>query len=1773
MSIKPTSLPDNRMLQVFKLPSRRFVVGMIILFVLSIIGICILLTRLHYNDLLNVANLNLQNLSLIQELYNHEILDDIQELVINTGLNFDDDALDTSLIDDEVLNFTNDHPMFQTLLVLDRDGNSIFDSRSGVSNTNLNLADTPYFTVHQSTSIDNLYVGIPLQGMIDTDWSIPISYPVYRDGELRYVVVAYLSSSLWSRSFDGLDIEGEYLSVLATLDGQILTTSPYDVSVIGTSLSEQYLEMRDSANLTPSSLQENSTLIDIDRVGTFPIYSIIEMIDTETFSELDNVVLIITLIGIVTTLSGCTVLWLYLRQYRVLRIQTSTLYQTNLNLEQEIQQRKGAEQTLTNSEMRYRAISEIISDYAFLMNVSEDGRMELEWASDQSYTITGYSDADLFNKVSPIRRCHPDDVEQLRQDMERTIAGEDTVSEYRTRMKSGEYLWVRAKRRPIWDDELGRVTQFIGTVTDITVRKEAEIALHESEERYRVIAEDMSGYAFAIHVNADKSRTIDWVTNSFYVMFGYTPEEINAQILPMSRCHPDDREKLQKDVELTLAGEETITEYRTKKRSGDYVWIQVKRYAIWDETKKRVVRVIGVASDITARKEAELALRESEARYRTVTELISDYAFSTIVHEDGTRTREWLTESFYTMTGYGKDHATLIPDPIPRTHPDDLEQVEKDLARTFIGEETVSEYRWRIASGEYIWTRVKRRPIWNAEYTYIERIIGAVTNITAQKEVEIALQESEEQYRLVTELISDYCFSCIVHIDGSFDVDWITDSYYTMIGYPIDSEKSPIHHVHPEDKERLYHDLKLTCAGEKTVTEFRYKTQQGNYIWLRVERNPIWDDKTERVIRFIGAGSNITAEKEAEFALQQNEAIYREVSELMTDYAFSISMDASGQESLDWVIGSYEEITGKQDILTHGVNYWVNDKEAQQVLQDKQLTLRGQRSVSEYRIRNQITQNTHWLRVTRQPIWDDQQQRVIRYIGAATDITAQKEAELALQVSQTHYREVTELMSDYAMSVLIREDGIGGGLEWIAGAIEQTTGLHQDDVMKYPSSLSRLTHPEDKNLLTNDLERTLRGEKTKTEYRIIHAQTRKIVWLNVTRQPIWDKDYTHVERVIVVATDITSQKQAEFALSDSEERYRLVSELISDYVYSEKIYDDQSSEIEWIAGSLESIVGVSIGDVYRQGKIPLQIHPDDYMGVMEDNIATRAGNTIVCEYRVIHAIDETIHWVRESRRPIWDDDSDQVVRIISATSDITHEKMTEAALRDSENRYRILTDLMSDYVYSLAVKPDNRIEMEWFAGSFESITGLIMEKFQVQTLQDMTRLTLDEDVPQAQSTIAKTLEGESTTGEYRIINAVDKKPRWLRISRYPVKDEKTGRVIRIFGATTDITAQKHAELALRDSEERYRLLTELLTDYAFSIRIEPDGRLYREWLLGQHKAIMGYEIDNEGYLDEMSFQDNLDMMREGIEKTIDGQITVHEYEFIHAEYEKPRWIRVTRQPIWDRTYTRVLRYLGAVKDITLEKEAEVISREADQLRQELDREKGLHELRVRFVSMVTHEFRNPLAAIQSSVSILDNYADRLDEEKRQEKYQRIYGQIERLTSLLEDLLEIGELENYMLRFSPQRVDVIDLIANLYSEYRETVGSNYNLILNHDADKLVTYGDVKLLEQTFGNIISNAIKYSPEGQDVICTVGVQDQNIIVTVQDFGIGIPERDYDRLFKAFYRASNVSTQPGTGLGLIIAKQSIELHRGEIYFTSVLGEGTTFTVTLPQVIGDVNED
>ncbi len=251
----------------------------------------------------------------------------------------------------------------------------------------------------------------------------------------------------------------------------------------------------------------------------------------------------------------------------------------------------------------------------------------------------------------------------------------------------------------------------------------------------------------------------------------------------------------------------------------------------------------------------------------------------------------------------------------------------------------------------------------------------------------------------------------------------------------------------------------------------------------------------------------------------------------------------------------------------------------------------------------------------------------------------------------------------------------------------------------------------------------------------------------------------------------------------------------------------------------------------------------------------------------------------------------------------------------------------------------------------------------------------------------------------------------------------------------------------------------------------------------------------------------------------------------------------------------------SVRDITVRKKMEV------QLRQILTHEMELSELKSRYVSMAAHDLRNPLAIILSAIDIIHHYSDRLTIEQKQSTYDRIRANIKVMVDMLDDILTIGQVESGKLVFEPAPIDTVAFCQNLVAEARQTVRTTQNIEFSSQGNCGTIYLDAKLLRHMLGNLLSNALKYSPEESTVTFTADCAPGQITFRIQDHGIGIPEADRSRLFETFHRASNVRQIHGTGLGLAIVKQSVELHGGTISFESEEGVGTTFIIVLP-VIG-----
>ena len=235
-----------------------------------------------------------------------------------------------------------------------------------------------------------------------------------------------------------------------------------------------------------------------------------------------------------------------------------------------------------------------------------------------------------------------------------------------------------------------------------------------------------------------------------------------------------------------------------------------------------------------------------------------------------------------------------------------------------------------------------------------------------------------------------------------------------------------------------------------------------------------------------------------------------------------------------------------------------------------------------------------------------------------------------------------------------------------------------------------------------------------------------------------------------------------------------------------------------------------------------------------------------------------------------------------------------------------------------------------------------------------------------------------------------------------------------------------------------------------------------------------------------------------------------------------------------------------------------------QMMKALERERELRELKSDFVSMASHEFRTPLTAIFSSTELLQNYGNVWPDEKKLKHYHRIEAAVKRMTALLDDVLLFSKAEAGKLKFHPNPIVLRNFCSDLVEELQLGIGRNHKMTLVYSGLCQNACMDEKLLLHILTNLLTNAIKYSPPATPVLLSCSCHPEEVIFEVKDEGIGIPPEDQVRLFESFHRAKNVGDIPGTGLGLAIVQRSVELHRGKISFSSAVGVGTSFRVTLP---------
>jgi len=268
--------------------------------------------------------------------------------------------------------------------------------------------------------------------------------------------------------------------------------------------------------------------------------------------------------------------------------------------------------------------------------------------------------------------------------------------------------------------------------------------------------------------------------------------------------------------------------------------------------------------------------------------------------------------------------------------------------------------------------------------------------------------------------------------------------------------------------------------------------------------------------------------------------------------------------------------------------------------------------------------------------------------------------------------------------------------------------------------------------------------------------------------------------------------------------------------------------------------------------------------------------------------------------------------------------------------------------------------------------------------------------------------------------------------------------------------------------------------------------------------------------------------------------------------------------------TDKIRQLNASLEVKVEERTLILKEALQKLEQSqlelseaLDKERQLNEIKSRFVSMASHEFRTPLSTVLSSASLLSKYKAGEEQEKRDKHIQRIKNSVNHLNDILEDFLSLGKLNEGKVDKIADEVCLKEVILETMDEMRGILKKDQYFDFQCDSD-CNACTDKKLFKNVLINLISNASKFSDEGKKILISSIVEEDNVVVSVADEGIGISEEDQQHLFSSFFRGANATNIQGTGLGLHIVKNYIDLLGGEVGLKSRLNTGTTITFTIP---------
>ena len=640
----------------------------------------------------------------------------------------------------------------------------------------------------------------------------------------------------------------------------------------------------------------------------------------------------------------------------------------------------------------------------------------------------------------------------------------------------------------------------------------------------------------------------------------------------------------------------------------------------------------------------------------------------------------------------------------------------------------------------------------------------------------------------------------------------------------------------------------------------------------------------------------------------------------------------------------------------------------------------------------------------------------------------------------------------------------------------------------------------------------------------------------------------------VYFSDISKRKRAEVALRQSEERLRHLGDNIpAGAIYQQTTQPDGSMHYAYMSAGIETISGMTAEQVRADpGTFRNLIAEEDRPRCAAAEAQSARNLTpFDCEFRQ-RTVAGQMKWVHCRSTPrrladgsmVWD----------GVVTDITERKRAEEALQASKERLRLALEAGAMAAWDWHVPSGLTIWNEEHFRMMGYAPGAVTPGFQVWA----DRVHPD-DLASIQELLQRSLDhGGDYCAEFRTLWP-DGTVRWLE-ARGRVERNDAGQPLRCYGVMLDTTAHKQAENTLRESQERFRSVLENSLDAAYRRDLRTDAYDYLSPVMEQ---VMGLSPER---MRNMPVQEMIERIhpedRERVEQTIREAIRSHkgrvEYRF-RLDDGQYRWMadHFTVQTAADGV--PILRS-GTVRDVTEQKQAEAALREANLQLAEADRRKD------EFLAMLAHELRNPLAPVRNAVQILRAVGSKEVAAQRQQDV--IDRQVTHMARLLDDLLDVSRVTRGKIALEQQPMPLIDVLAHAIEIATPLIQHRrHALTYGPPTDVLLIEGDPDRLAQVFGNLLTNAAKYTEAGGRIWLEATCEDGQVVVRVRDNGMGIASELLPRVFDLFSQADHSvgRAQGGLGIGLTMVQKLVQMHGGTVEARSAgLGQGSEFIVRLP---------